>query len=61
MNEEQLKDRIYEICEIIHMQLPLRYQDRWVERQVEDGLFNSIKIIMCEWGVCYLFGGEPWG
>ena len=41
MNEEQLKDRIYEICEIIHMQLPLRYQDRWVERQVEDGLFKK--------------------
>ena len=38
--EEDLIDRIIEIASIIYMQMPLRYQDDWLDRQVNDGLYN---------------------
>ena len=37
---EELKDYIAEICDIIHMELPLRYQDKWVEVMTEKGLYT---------------------
>ena len=37
---EELKDYIYEICDIIDMELPLRYQDKWVEVMTEKGLYT---------------------
>ena len=38
--EEDLIDRIIQIASIIYMQMPLRYQDDWLDRQVNDGLYN---------------------
>jgi hypothetical protein len=35
-----LADYIAEICDIIHMELPLRYQDKWVEVMTEKGLYT---------------------
>ena len=37
---EELKDYIAEICDIIDMELPLRYQDKWVEVMTEKGLYT---------------------
>jgi len=37
---DELKDYIYEICDIIYMELPLRYQDKWVEVMTEKGLYT---------------------
>ena len=37
---EALKDCIWVIADIIHMQLPLRYQDKWLESVIENGLFK---------------------
>jgi len=36
---EALRYAITTIAEIIHMELPLRYQDDWLERMVERGLY----------------------
>ena len=38
--EEELEDYIAEICDIIDMELPLRYQDKWVEVMTEKGLYT---------------------
>tara|TARA_Y100000593_G_scaffold7780_1_gene14459 strand:- start:52 stop:228 length:177 start_codon:yes stop_codon:yes gene_type:complete len=37
---EALRDCIWIIADIIHMQLPLRYQDKWLENVIENGLFD---------------------
>tara|TARA_R100000234_G_C4990413_1_gene175278 strand:- start:374 stop:550 length:177 start_codon:yes stop_codon:yes gene_type:complete len=37
---EALRDCIWVIADIIHMQLPLRYQDKWLENVIENGLFD---------------------
>ena len=36
-----LLDSIQEIAEIIIMEMPLRYQDAWVEKMVKRGLVKS--------------------
>jgi len=36
----ELREAICEIAEIIHMQMPLRYQDEWVEKIVERGIWK---------------------
>ena len=36
----ELRDAIAEIAEIIHMEMPLRYQDKWLEMMVERGLWK---------------------
>ena len=41
--EEDLIDRIIQIASIIYMQMPLKYQDDWLDRQVNDGLYNPSK------------------
>jgi len=42
--EEDLIDRIIQIASIIYMQMPLKYQDAWLDRQVNDGLYNPAMI-----------------
>ena len=42
--EEDLIERIIQIASIIYMQMPLRYQDDWLDRQVNDGLYNPAMI-----------------
>ena len=37
---EELEDYIAEICDIIDMELPLRYQDKWVEVMTEKGFYT---------------------
>ena len=37
---EALRDCIWIIADIIHMQLQLRYQDKWLESVIENGLFD---------------------
>ena len=36
----ELKDYIAEICDIIYMEMPLRYQDKWLEVMTEKGLYT---------------------
>ena len=40
LTEKNLEDYLYEICDIIHMQMSLKYQDKWVERMIEMGLYD---------------------
>jgi len=40
LTEKNLEDYLWEICDIIHMQMSLRTQDRWVERMIELGLYD---------------------
>jgi transcriptional/translational regulatory protein YebC/TACO1 len=40
LTEKNLEDYLYEICDVIHMQLPLRYQDTFVEKMIELGLYD---------------------
>ena len=40
LTEKNLEDYLYEICDIIHMQMSLKYQDMWVERMIEMGLYD---------------------
>ena len=37
---DELLDAIHEIAEIIHMQLPLRYQDKWLENIMVKGIWK---------------------
>ena len=38
---EALKNAIWEIADIIDMQLPLRYQDKWLEIIKDRGLYDG--------------------
>ena len=38
--EKNLEDYLYEICDIIHYQMSLKEQDRWVDRMMELGLYD---------------------
>jgi len=40
---EALRFAISTIAEIIHMQMPLRYQDEWLEKIVERGIWTPEK------------------
>ena len=40
---DRLADYIAEICDIIYMELPLRFQDRWLEVMIEKGFYTSIE------------------
>ena len=40
LTEKNLEDYLYEICDIIHMQLPLRYQDTFIVKMIELGLYD---------------------
>jgi len=36
----ELLENIQEIADIIAMELPLRYQDKWLGRAIENGLYT---------------------
>ena len=40
LTEKNLKDYLFEICDIIHMQMSLKYQDMFVARMIEIGLYD---------------------
>ena len=40
LSRDELVVAIHEIAEIIRMELPLRYQDRWLAKMVEQGLYH---------------------
>ena len=40
INKEELLDAISSIAEIIWMEMPLRYQDEWLEKIMERGLWK---------------------
>jgi len=40
LTEENLKDYLFEICEYIHYEMPLKEQDQWLERMIELGLYT---------------------
>jgi hypothetical protein len=37
---KELEDYIYEICDIIHMECPLEYQDKWLGAMMDKGLYE---------------------
>jgi len=37
----ELADYIAEICDIIYMELPLRYQDAWLKAMTDKGLYDN--------------------
>ena len=37
---QDLEDYIYEICDIIHMECPLEYQDKWLGAMMDKGLYE---------------------
>ena len=45
LTEENLKDYLFEICDYIHYQMPLKEQDRWLERMVELGLYDPEEVL----------------
>ena len=40
LTEKNLEDYLYEICDMIHYQMSLTEQDRWLERMIELGLYD---------------------
>ena len=40
LTEKNLEDYLYEICDMIHYQLPLDEQDQWLERMMVLGLYD---------------------
>jgi len=40
LTEKNLEDYLFEICDIIHMQCLLRYQDNFVASMIEKGLYD---------------------
>ena len=43
--EKNLEDYLYEICDMIHYQLPLKEQDQWLERMMELGLYDPDMVL----------------
>ena len=40
LTEKTLEDYLFEICDIIYMQMSLKYQDMFVTRMIEKGLYD---------------------
>ena len=40
LTEKNLGDYLWEICDIIHMQMSLKYQDMFVKRMIENKLYD---------------------
>ena len=38
--KDELLEAVHEIAEIIHMQMPLRYQDAWLENVMDKGIWR---------------------
>ena len=55
-----LLEAVQEIAEIIYMEMPLRYQDIWLERVMEKGIWKPDPEIVREWpvGACCRNGCE---
>ena len=45
LTEKNLEDYLYEICDIIYMQMSLKYQDMWVSRMIEMGLYDPDMVL----------------
>ena len=45
LTEKNLEDYLYEICDMIHYQLPLKEQDQWLERMMELGLYDPDMVL----------------
>ena len=40
LTEKNLEDYLYEICDYIHYEMPIKEQDQWLERMIELGLYK---------------------
>ena len=40
IKEKELLDSMREIAEIIHMEMPLKHQDKWLEMMIDRGLYT---------------------
>ena len=40
LNEENLRDYLHEVCDMIHFEMSLKYQDKFVARMMEIGLYK---------------------
>ena len=45
---QELKDYIYEICDIIYMECPLEQQDAWLKAMRQKRLYDRDKRMMSE-------------
>ena len=41
--EKNLEDSLFEICDIIHMQMSLKYQDMFVAKMIEIGMYDPME------------------
>lgn len=39
-DKERYREMLSEIAEIIHYQMPLKYQDKWLAMMIERGLYE---------------------
>ena len=42
LTEKNLEDYLFEICDMIHYEMSLNEQDRWLERMVELGIYKPV-------------------
>lgn len=42
---DEMRDMLLEICAIIYMEMPLRYQDEWVLDKIKRGIYEPDKEI----------------
>ena len=45
LTEKNLEDYLYEICDMIHYQMSLTEQDKWLERMVELGMYDPEEVL----------------
>tara|TARA_R100000664_G_scaffold30180_1_gene42527 strand:- start:661 stop:858 length:198 start_codon:yes stop_codon:yes gene_type:complete len=43
LTEKNLEDYLFEICDIINMELPLKHQDAFVAKMIEIGLYDPME------------------
>ena len=43
LTEKNLEDYLFEICDIIHMQMSLKYQDMFVAKMIEIGMYDPME------------------
>ena len=55
---DELLEAVHEIAEIIHMQMPLRYQDAWLKDIVGKGIWKPEGTETEEVGACCRNGCE---
>ena len=42
LTEKNLEDYLYQICDMIYYQFPLKDQDEWLERMMKLGLYKPV-------------------